>query len=151
MSVDKNLLSPCGLYCGVCAVYIAHKEDNSKFKEKLSPIYLAKPEDLHCTGCMSRDEDQIFFFCKMCNIKSCVKERNLEGCYQCDDFPCDHINNFPFGPGKKEIFRTIPRWKELGTEAWVKEEEARFTCSHCGNRLFRGAKKCNKCNEPLNL
>jgi len=26
--INKNLLAPCGLYCGVCAIYIADKDNN---------------------------------------------------------------------------------------------------------------------------
>ena len=29
--IKKELLAPCGLYCGVCRVYIAHRDDNQKF------------------------------------------------------------------------------------------------------------------------
>lgn len=40
---QKELLSPCGLYCGVCGIYLAHKEDNWKFKEVLARYYLHAP------------------------------------------------------------------------------------------------------------
>ena len=36
---DKNLMAPCGLYCGACGVYIATRDKNEKFKEIIS-----KPE-----------------------------------------------------------------------------------------------------------
>ena len=35
MNIDNALLSPCGLYCGVCGILIAHRENNQKFKERL--------------------------------------------------------------------------------------------------------------------
>lgn len=31
--------SPCGLYCGVCAIHIAHRDNNEKFKERLVNLY----------------------------------------------------------------------------------------------------------------
>ena len=31
--VKKELLSPCGLYCGVCRVYVAHRDDDKEFKQ----------------------------------------------------------------------------------------------------------------------
>ncbi|MBU2510861.1 DUF3795 domain-containing protein [bacterium] len=151
MTIQNELLSPCGLYCGVCAIYIADKENNQKFKEKLAPVYAVKPEELQCKGCMSQDEDSIFFYCKICPIKTCAKEKGFEGCYQCDDFPCDHIDKFSIPVGKKVILRAIPQWKELGTQEWVKQEEERYTCPKCGNKLFRGAKRCNQCKESVDL
>ena len=35
----QELASPCGLYCGVCAIYIAHRDGNQKFKERLVQLY----------------------------------------------------------------------------------------------------------------
>ncbi|MFW9866482.1 MAG: hypothetical protein ACFFEN_10345 [Candidatus Thorarchaeota archaeon] len=55
------------------------------------------------------------------------------------------IEKFPIPVGKKVILRAIPRWKEVGTERWVKEEEERYHCPECDNPLFRGAQRCNKC------
>ena len=151
MQLQKELLSPCGLYCGVCAIRIADRDNNQRFKEKLAPVYGLKPEDLHCQGCMSQDENKIFVYCKNCPVKTCVKEKEIEGCYQCDDFPCEHIENFPIPVGKKVIMRAIPQWRELGTEAWVTHEEARYICPNCGHLLFRGARRCNKCKEAVDL
>ena len=146
VEVNKALLSPCGLYCGVCAIYIAHRDNNQKFKQILLPIYKAfakNVEDISCTGCLS--DGIVFPMCKMCPIKKCTKEKGIEGCHQCDEFPCKNINNFPVPIAKKIMLRSIPTWRELGTEKWVEEEEKRYICPECGNKLFRGAKKCNIC------
>ena len=35
MMMNPDLIAPCGLYCGVCAIYIAHRENNEKFKARL--------------------------------------------------------------------------------------------------------------------
>ena len=39
VDINKDLLAPCGLYCGVCAVYIADRENNLKFKERIVNVY----------------------------------------------------------------------------------------------------------------
>jgi hypothetical protein len=39
MMVNPDLISPCGLYCGVCAIYIAHRDNNPKLKERLVNLY----------------------------------------------------------------------------------------------------------------
>jgi len=144
--IKKELLSPCGLYCGVCAIYIAHRDNNMKFKEKLLKVYgpFAKTiEDLQCTGCLS--DGVVFGYCKSCHIKSCVKEKGINACYKCDDFPCRIIKRFPIPVAKKVILKDIPTWQELGTKKWVEQVEERYHCPECGNSLFRGAKRCNKC------
>ena len=151
-SMNKNLLALCGLYCGVCAVYMAHRDNNQKFKEKLVKVYqpLTKSiEDVQCEGCLS--EGTVFGYCQTCPIKSCVKDKELEGCFQCEEWPCKMIKRFPIPIGKKVIMRAIPQWKELGTEKWVKEEEKRYICPDCKNPLFRGAKRCNKCGNSVDV
>ena len=35
MKINLDFISPCGLYCGVCAIYIAHRDNNRKLKERL--------------------------------------------------------------------------------------------------------------------
>ena len=148
MAVNKELAAPCGLYCGVCGIYVATRDNNQKFKERLAPIYGAKPEDLICDGCLSQ---RVWLYCQSCHIKSCCRDKNIEGCHQCDEFPCRFIDDFPIPVGKKVILRCIPRWKELGTEKWMQEEQKRYNCPHCGAATFRGAKRCRNCKETIDL
>ena len=148
MESKNELAAPCGLYCGVCGVYIAHKDDNTKFKERLTKVYGVHVDDIKCKGCLS---DELFVFCKSCSIRSCTKKRGIKGCHQCDDFPCRYIERFPLPVGKKVILRAIPTWRELGTEKWMGEEEKRYHCPSCGYMLFRGAKRCRNCKEPVDL
>ena len=152
VEIKKDLLAPCGLYCGVCSIYIAHRENNLKFKEKLLPIYRAfakSVDDIACTGCLS--EGIIFPVCRICSIKNCCNNKEIEGCHQCNEFPCKFINNFPIPVGKKVILRAIPFWRENGTEKFVEQEKKRYRCPNCGNPLFRGAKRCNKCKVDVNV
>lgn len=149
MEVDRKLLAPCGLYCGVCAIRIAHRDDNPKFKERLVGVYgLSSPEEVRCGGCLS---DDLFMYCRICPIRNCCAEKGVEGCHQCDEFPCQFIENFPLPVGKKVIMRAVPAWKELGTEAWVEEEEKRYHCPHCGYPLFRGAQRCRDCGNEVDV
>jgi len=55
------------------------------------------------------------------------------------------------GIGKKVILRAIPYWHEHGTEKFVRDEEARYNCPECSHKLFRGAKRCNKCKVAVDL
>ncbi|MFX0006191.1 MAG: DUF3795 domain-containing protein [Promethearchaeota archaeon] len=153
-NINKDLLAPCGLYCGVCAIHIADRDSNLKFKNILVDVY--KPvsktaDDIKCTGCMSENQEGIFGYCKSCPIRDCILKKGFYSCSQCDDFPCKYIDRFPIPVGKRVILRAIPRWKEIGTEKWVEEEEKRYHCPECNNSLFRGAKRCNKCGISVDL
>lgn len=144
--INKDVLAPCGLYCGVCGILMAHRDNNSKFKEILAGFYGVSPDEIACKGCLS---DERFKLCEECQIRSCTEGKNYEGCHQCGDWPCDLVQNFPVPVGKKVILRAIPAWREMGTEKWVQQEEIRYHCPHCGYELFRGAKRCRNCKEPV--
>lgn len=162
MELNPDFLSPCGLYCGVCAIYIAHRDGNTKFKQRLSELYAGRipgkgtlpnaeslsADDIHCRGCLS---DDTFLHCRQCPIRDCTEEKGYAGCHECNDFPCRHIEEFPMVVGKKVILRAVPYRKQVGTEKWVKDEEARYICPECGNTLFRGVVKCNQCHAELDL
>ncbi len=149
----EELLAPCGLYCGVCRIYLAHKENNIEFKKEILPTlqsFGAKSvDDIACTGCLS--DGVVFHFCQTCPIKDCMKNKKIEGCYQCEDFPCKIIREWPDALDKKVMLRAIPSWRKLGTEKWIQEEEKRYRCPNCKEQLFHGVKKCKNCNSKVDL
>jgi len=146
--VQKELLAACGLYCGVCGVLIAHRESNEKFKERLSTVYGCAPEEIVCEGCFSKVR---FKLCLICPVRACAENKAMDGCHQCDDFPCPLIDNFPIAVGKKVILRATPSRREIGDERWAEQEDQRYVCPNCGSRAFRGTKRCRSCREPLDL
>jgi len=147
--MERNkLAAPCGLYCGACSILIAHRDNNIKFKERLAPVYNVTADQIRCEGCFSDDQ---FGHCKVCAIRACVVAKGIEGCHQCGDFPCKHIEAFRIAVGKRVILRAIPAWRELGTERWIEEEEKRYHCPHCGNKLFRGATRCRNCGSQVDV
>jgi len=162
MKINPEFASPCGLYCGVCAIYIAHRDNNQKFKERLAILYRGgvpgkgtlpnsetlSAEDIRCRGCLSDDR---FMHCRQCEIRDCTIRKGYSGCHQCDEFPCRHIENFPMAVGKKVILRAVPYRRKFGTEKWTQDEEARYICPGCGKKVFRGAVQCNQCKSQLDL
>jgi len=162
MATNPEFHSQGGLYCGVCAIYIATQDDNAKLKQGLLRMYQGGSpgkgtlpnsdtltmDDIHCGGCFS---DDLFMHCKQCEIRDCTEKKGYSGCHECDDFPCRYIDEFPMTIGKKVIMRSVPYRREVGTEQWAQDEEARYVCPECGNRVFRGVMKCNQCKAPLDL
>ena len=146
--MNNKLFAPCGLYCGVCGVYIADRDNNQKLKDKLAAAYNVTSDQIVCKGCLS---DEKFVFCQVCGIRTCITEKNIEGCHCCEDFPCKQIDDFPVPVGKKVILRSVPDRMKLGNQKWAESEEARYTCPNCSSKLFRGAKRCGNCKEMVKL
>ena len=146
MSVKNEYLSPCCMYCSVCAIRAADKNNDQKLKEQLASFFGTSPENITCDGCMS---GKTFQFVKTCSIRACAQKKSLPGCHQCDDFPCNNIKKFPMEIAINGILEGVARRKELGTERWVAETEEKYTCSKCGALLHRYANKCNNCQSSF--
>ncbi len=97
--INPAFVSPCGLYCGVCAIHIADRDNNEKLKKKLLALYKGNTpgkgtlpnsehlttKDIRCKGCLSDDH---FMHCHQGAIRACTQEQKIDACHQCDKFPC---------------------------------------------------------------
>lgn len=155
---DRSLMAPCGLYCGVCGVYLATRDDNEKFRERLGALYGTPPEETLCRGCMQPDPPEMLYaYCRACRIRECVLARGFRSCYPCPEWPCALIRDFPLATGRRVMLRTIPLWREQaarrgperGSVEWARVECERYHCSSCGEPLFRGAQRCRACGSAV--
>lgn len=155
---NKALMAPCGLYCGACAVYIATRDGNEKFKAVMGNLYGTPPEETECLGCMQADtSDTLYKYCQACQIRDCVKAKGFYSCHQCDDWPCALVENFPLATGRRVMKRAIPLWREKvaehgdekGSVEWARSECERYHCDNCGYPLFRGAQRCRSCKQEV--
>ncbi|HNQ85972.1 MAG TPA: DUF3795 domain-containing protein [Deltaproteobacteria bacterium] len=155
---DRTLMAPCGLYCGVCGVYIATRDDNAKFKTVMGNLYGTRPEDTACRGCMQPDPPQkLYGYCAMCAIRDCVRSKGFYSCHQCSDWPCDRIRTFGLATGRRVMMQTIPVWREMvavhgheeGCVEWARSVCERYHCPDCGSPLFRGAQRCHACGRAV--
>ena len=155
---NRDLMAPCGLYCGTCGVYIATRDRNEKFRAVMGNLYGTRPEETECLGCMQPESaEKLYAFCKVCKIRDCVQARGYYSCHQCEEWPCNMIEDFQFRTGRRVMKRTIPIWREMvkeqgddkGSVEWARSELERYHCSSCGSPLFRGAQRCRACKKPV--
>ena len=155
---NRNLMAPCGLYCGACGVYISTRDDNEKFRTVMANLYKTDPEKTKCLGCMQPDPPkQLYGYCAMCSIRDCVRGKGFYSCHQCQEWPCQRIKDFFLATGQRVMQRTIPIWREKvaelgdkkGSEEWARAECERYHCPSCGSPLFRGAQRCRACQSPV--
>lgn len=99
----KEMIAFCGFDCLECPVYKATVNgDDKKLREILSKESNPdiKIEDIHCNGCKSKNDK--YYYCKVCEIRKCCIEKNLENCAYCSIFPCSMLN---------EAFKKYPEAK----------------------------------------
>jgi len=153
---NRELMAPCGLYCGTCGVYIATRDGNAKFKAVLGKLYGTPPEETECHGCMQTGDEpgkKLYSYCRSCRIRDCIQAKGYYSCHQCGEWPCGMIENFGLATGVCVMKRAIPIWRqkvetlgdENGSVEWARSECERYHCPHCGEPLFRGAQRCRAC------
>ena len=131
-------LAPCGLNCRKCIAYndgeikaVSLKLQEllgsfDRYAERFSdflPVFKNYPAfkeflafftEADCTGCRTGS-------CKFpnCGVSDCYKQKTVDFCFQCDEFPCEKSN---FDPDlKRRWIRMNNRMKEIGIESYFQE------------------------------
>lgn len=135
-----NDLAPCGIDCSRCVVYkggVIQKSSTelkkalTNFERKAEDFARMVPELEHykeftrildfftnptCNGCRNGDSRN-----PACKINTCFKEKGVDFCYECDDYPCDK-NSFN-NEFKKKWIRINNSMKEMGLENYFRESK----------------------------
>jgi hypothetical protein len=143
---NPNLLAPCGVNCGVCPYLIAYKNNDDRLKQKLAKSIGIKPEDIICEGCNS---ELPIFFCKSCKIKECVRNKGFESCAECEEYPCNIIERFPFKEFIKRQMWDINYRKKFGKDQWISITTELNTCPTCQSIQHWRARICKSCGTEL--
>jgi len=111
----NEMVSFCGLLCNECPALIATKNnDDAKRAEVAELWYKAykvdlKPEDIHCSGCLSETEP-LFGHCRVCEVRKCGKAKAIENCAHCDEYACEKLEKiFQMAPETKKRLDGIRR------------------------------------------
>ena len=133
-------LAPCGLNCGKCVAYAKGeiRFHSEKLKDLLGsfdgyaerfkrfrpvfehyPAFKALLEHFtkaECRGCRAGD-------CTYpnCGVAACYKDKGVDFCFQCDEFPCAKTN-FDENLKARWIAMNI-RMKEVGVERYFEESK----------------------------
>lgn len=146
MNPDKKLAAVCGLFCPACTLYIGTTENEPHRLEAVSKIYGTAAEDWACHGCRS---DKRSYFCQnKCKMVDCAKEKGIDFCGECDEYPCDELREFKAQrPHRIELWEAQERIKDLGYVQWFSEMEEHFACPACRTINSAYDLQCRKCGE----
>lgn len=134
-----KVLAPCGLNCNKCFAFDAGEIQHHAMKLKtllgsfdkyaerfvrlVDPVFDNYPAFKKlldhltlgdCRGCRKGE-------CKYagCGVITCHREKGVDFCFQCEDFPCEKSH---FDPHLKERWILMnERMKEVGVEAYFEE------------------------------
>jgi hypothetical protein len=138
LPADEDLLSPCGIFCGICGGYLAYKNSVPKRRGIIT----------HCEGCRPRDK-QCSFLKKRCEK---LLNHTVDFCYECSDFPCINLSHIDkkyqrdFGFSNIETLKKI---KEKGSIQVMAEIKEKFRCHDCGQDTCVHNRICYVCQKDL--
>jgi hypothetical protein len=95
----EKMIAFCGLTCTECPAFIATQKNDNEERKKVAEMWSKefkrdiKPEDINCDGCLI-DSNNLFSYCKVCEIRKCGKEKRVENCADCDEYACEKLTDF---------------------------------------------------------
>jgi hypothetical protein len=125
----------CGLYCKLCAQKSRIPKRASQLKQSLreegfDDFYQYVPEMKEVFPQFWKFLQKLSTFdcnCRVrkgpldCEIRNCAREKGVEVCPKCKDYPCTFIKSLA------EHYQTLiqdgKRMQKVGIEKWVKEEQ----------------------------
>ena len=132
----------CGLYCESCSLYIGTQSEQARL-EILAQRYTKTIEEMKCRGCRS---DELSFYCRTCKMKACIKEKGLNFCSECTEYPCSVLNEFQSQmPHRAELFESLDYVRDNGYNQWCEKMNTDFGCEECGTINSIYDIKCRKC------
>lgn len=131
MSYSPDMMAPCGMNCGTCIAFLRKKNS--------------------CMGCRSNDMNKPRH-CITCIIINCERlaETDSRFCYDCPKYPCARLKRLD----KQYITRyqislqgNLKSIQEHGLETFIKQEQERWKCPHCGEKICIHKEECLFCNK----
>ena len=135
---EKALISPCGIYCGVCPMYLARTDEGLR-RKMAEGQGVAVEQVAVCEGCRPSQGRPPFDWAETaCETFTCATgDKGVEFCYQCDGFPClklapcaDRAQELPHNT---KVYGLVLLQKE-GADAWIERYPGRI-------RQYRRGKK----------
>lgn len=131
-----DMIAPCGLDCSICSQALIEKNP--------------------CPGCNGPNENKPEFCAKHCGIILCRKrkENGYKYCDECPDYPCGDVmeketrytSQYPLRESPLENLRMI---REMGMEAFLKQERRQWICKKCGGAVSVHTGICSGCKTKI--
>jgi hypothetical protein len=133
--MEEQLIAPCGMNCGVCASYLAMKNDRKT--KGLGKTY--------CAGCLPRGKNCALIK-KQCDL---LGNGLIRFCYDCGDFPCRRLKDLDKRYRTKYNMSMIENLKFIrdnGITGFLSKEKEKWRCPRCGGVICCHNGLCFNCS-----
>ncbi len=132
-----EMTAPCGLDCFNCAVF--HAANNERIRKAVAERLQVPEESAVCRGC--RPQEGVIGAAGMkgpCKAYRCVMEKGYAFCFECPEFPCDHLHPFADHaadrPHNTKVFN-LCLIQRMGLEAWAAQKAKKVRETYFRGRL----------------
>jgi hypothetical protein len=120
----QQMTAPCGIDCFNCPAYLANK--NEKLRTIVAKHLDVPFEQAICNGCRNENgRVACHNMTETCNVYKCTEKKGIKYCFDCSDFPCDHLHPYAdqaaVRPHNTKVFN-LGLIKKMGLEAWAKDK-----------------------------
>jgi hypothetical protein len=134
--IEKKLIAPCGMNCGVCSLYLSYKNQIKTVKIR------------YCEGC--RPRNKVCFVKRKCKGELRLLSDKIDFCYQCDLFPCDNLVKLDARYRNNYGMSMIDNLKEIeknGINRFIQSQCNKYRCFKCGKLISTHNRKCFVCDK----
>ncbi len=130
--------APCGLDCFNCVFYLAREDSRAMEElERYQRVLGVPVEVMFCRGCRPQGGCIKLHLNPMvsnrsegepCPAYACSRAKGVDFCFQCDEFPCDHLHPYADRadkvPHNTKVFN-LCLIRKMGLERWAEEKALR--------------------------
>lgn len=121
MNTRENAVAVCGIDCFYCEFYGENlTEELQKMLAAIQKIDFADVKP--CKGCREQKGCLIH---PVCDTYECVKEKDVNFCYECSEFPCTFLHPSADRaeklPHNLKVYN-LSRIKAVGIAKWIEDE-----------------------------
>ncbi len=133
----QQMTSPCGLDCFNCRMYLARED--SQLRAANAAAFGLPCEKAICEGCRNAHGTIAFLGAtEPCDVFRCTAEKGIAFCYQCTDFPCDHLHPYADQASVRQhntkLFN-LSLIKKMGLETWASVKAASVKATYFNAKL----------------
>jgi hypothetical protein len=136
--IADKLIAPCGINCAVCSRHLAYRNNLTHSQ---------------CIGCRPGNRKCTYLFAKCAGTNNTATgDRGF--CYECEHYPCDHLNrvdaryrkNYPIS-----IIENLEYINRFGLRQFIEKQYEKHHCSRCGGLISIHNRKCFACDKVTRL
>ena len=133
--MNKELIAPCGMNCGLCSGYLAYTKGIPKKRGKIS----------HCNACRPQNKQCAYLkgHCKL------LRDSKIDFCFECSEFPCARLTHMDKRYRKNfntSLIENLYEIRNVGLDIFIERQIEKNKCPNCSDVISVHNGKCYNCN-----